>query len=411
MTARNKGMDASRSSLLLVGIDNSGLARSARDAGHRVFTVDYFGDLDVRGVSDGFMSVIEQRPGVSSGRFEENYSPEALYRVFESLHEGAHGCEGTLLSTGLDDSFNILEKIDERCRIIGNSPETVKAIRCKRVFFQELEKMGVPHPETSVTASLESAVEEARRIGYPLILKPSEGFAGVGVRRVDDEQQLVKEYRGLSGSCKEIVVQEYIEGTPASVSFMASNHKSRIVALNEQLLGLKNTYQPEPFGYCGNVTPYLTNKATVDRCSKIVEKISRRFNLMGSNGVDLVVSGDGTPYVIEVNPRFQGSLMCVERAYGVNLIKSHLAACRAGELDERRLRPRFFSTRLIIYAPWRVVAPDLTSNPHIMDVPCPGSIIEKGEPICSIMSDGATREESLRGAQETARSILSLVSS
>jgi hypothetical protein len=404
-------MKAVSKNLLLVGVDNSSLAHSVKKAGHKAYTVDYFGDHDVRRLSDGFISVIEQKPGASSGRLEESYSPESLLRVFESMIEHEHEFYGTLLSSGLDDSFNVLDKIDETCKIIGNSPETMRVVRDKTLFFRELEKTGVLHPETLVASSLDSAIEKAGDVGYPLVLKPSEGFAGAGVTKVNSEQQLVREYGSLcSGQKKEVVVQEYVQGTPASVSFMAAYPESKIVSLNEQLLGLEETHQPEPFGYCGNVTPYSANGHTLERCEEIVEKITNAFILVGSNGVDLVIPEDGTPYVIEVNPRFQGSLGCVERAYGVNLVKMHLAACGLRELGENPLRPSCFSTRLIIYAPRRVVAPDLVSRPYITDVPCPGSIIERGEPVCSIMSDGVTRDESLHRAQETATSIFNHVS-
>ncbi len=404
-------MDKGCNNLLLVGIDNSCLAYSVKNAGYKAFIADYFGDLDVMRVSDGFMSIIEQKPYVSSGRFEKNFNPETFISIVESLHKRVRKFEGTLLSSGLDDSFKVLDKINNRCKIIGNSPKTIRVIRDKKKFFQELEKMRVIHPKTLITTSVDSAIKEAKDIGYPLILKPSEGFAGIGIRKVNNKQQLVKEYRNLCSSFKkEIVVQEYIKGTPASISFIASYPKSKIIALNEQLLGLKMAYQLEPFGYCGNITPYLTNKLTMDRCKKIVEKITSCFNLMGSNGVDLVISEDNIPYVIEVNPRFQGSLGCVERVYGINLVKIHLAACKMKELEKKQYFSSFYSTRLIINAPRRIVAPDLVSTPLIMDVPCPGSIIEKGEPLCSIISDGITKDESLYKAQEMARSIFNLVS-
>jgi predicted ATP-grasp superfamily ATP-dependent carboligase len=403
-------MEMSGNTLLLVGVDNSSLAQSVKKAGKKAFTVDYFGDVDVMRISDGFISVIEQKPCVSSGKFEKKYSPEALFTIVKSLYNHGYKFEGILLSSGLDDSFTILDKINDMFQIIGNSPETIKAIRDKKNFFQELEKMKIFHPKTLFITSLDSAIKEAKDIGYPLILKPSKGFSGVGVRRVDNKEQLMKEYRNLClGSNEQVVIQEYIKGTPASISFIASYSKCKIIAINEQLIGLKNTCQPEPFGYCGNITPYLVTKDTMEKCNKIGEKITNCFNLIGSNGVDLVISEDDTPYVIEVNPRFQGSLMCVERAYGINLVKLHLAACNGKEIEKKQQHSSLFSTRLIIFAPKRLVAPDLVSKPLIMDVPCPGSIIEKGEPICSIISDGKTKNESLYRAQETAKTIFNLV--
>jgi predicted ATP-grasp superfamily ATP-dependent carboligase len=220
----------------------------------------------------------------------------------------------------------------------------------------------------------------------------------------------VREYRNLSScSSDEIVIQEYIEGTPASISFIAAYTKCKIISINEQLIGLKNIYQPEPFGYCGNITPYLEKKGIMEKCKKISNKITNCFKLVGSNGVDLVISENDIPYVIEVNPRFQGSLVCIERAYDINLVKLHLAACKKKEIEKNQYPFSLFSTRLIIFAPKRLIAPDLVSNPLIMDVPCPGSIIEKGEPICSVISDGKTKDDSLQRAQDTAKMIFNLI--
>ena len=45
---------------------------------------------------------------------------------------------GVLLSSGLNDSFDVLEELDELVRIISNSPETIRRVRDKGSFFKEL---------------------------------------------------------------------------------------------------------------------------------------------------------------------------------------------------------------------------------------------------------------------------------
>jgi predicted ATP-grasp superfamily ATP-dependent carboligase len=399
-----------KKNLLLVGIDNVHLAYSAKNAGYKVFVADYFGDVDLRRLSDGLISVLDQKPHQSSGRFEENYEPKAFINIVEKISKN-NKLDGILLSSGLDDSYTILDKLNDKCKIIGNPPKTINRIRNKEIFFEELKRLRIIHPKTLITRSLEAAKKVTKDIGFPVILKPLKGFAGAGIKKVNNKKQLVKEYeRSVVRSNERIIIQEYIKGTPASISFLANYHRAEIVAFNEQLIGLENTYQPEPFGYCGNITPFLLNNVTIKRCEKIIEKITSCFNLMGSNGVDLVISEDNTPYVIEVNPRFQGSIGCVERVYDINLVKMHLAACLAKKLPKKRTLSSFYSTRLILYTPKRLVAPDLVSKPNITDIPYPSSIIEKGEPFCSIISNGATKNESLYYAHERAKSVLDLAS-
>jgi predicted ATP-grasp superfamily ATP-dependent carboligase len=137
----------------------------------------------------------------------------------------------------------------------------------------------------------------------------------------------------------------------------------------------------------------------------MAEKIGGHFGLIGSNGIDFVISGDGVPHVVEVNPRFQGTLEAVETVLGMNLVKMHLLACRQGVLPTNLGDPSRYSTRLILYTPRRLVTPDLTHVNGVTDIPLPGSILEEGEPFCSVNSTGDSREASLGMAKKMAELI------
>ena len=178
--------------------------------------------------------------------------------------------------------------------------------------------------------------------------------------------------------------------------------------MNEQLLGLKEVGQEEPFGYCGNVVPFDAPESTVERCESVVDRISAHYNLKGSNGVDIVVSPECVPYVIEVNPRFQGSLECVENAYCVNLVEMHMNAVISGDIPQTEHVPTEYWTRLVTYAPRTLTAPDITAYRWARDIPHPGSNVEKGEPLCSVMSRGISRIASLTGALERAGKVYTL---
>jgi predicted ATP-grasp superfamily ATP-dependent carboligase len=163
--------------------------------------------------------------------------------------------------------------------------------------------------------------------------------------------------------------------------------------------------QREPFGYCGNVVPLQVNKAVADRCKSIVERVASHFNLAGSNGIDFVISGEGLPYVVEVNPRFQGTLECVERTLKMNIVKAHVEACVQGKLPIIEKSSSTFCVRLILFAQQRSVVPDLSVFEEVRDIPLPGVIIEKGEPVCSIIIEEKTRNSALKKARTTAKLI------
>jgi predicted ATP-grasp superfamily ATP-dependent carboligase len=395
--------------LLLVGIDLSSLAISAKNAGYKIYTADFFGDVDLRKLSDKHLSMINQASEILTHRFETCYDPVKFINMVKELSKDQK-FTGLILSSGLDDSIDVLEKLNAICEIVGNSPKIIKKIRNKKIFFNKLKELKISHPKTKIIDNICKATKKASDIGYPIILKPLEGFAGSDIRKANNKKELIHEFERLRSLGNEgIIIQEFIEGTHASISFLASHHKSKIISINEQLLGLKNVYQPEPFGYCGNITTLLIEDITLEKCEKVVKKISKCFNLTGSNGIDIVISKNKIPYVIEVNPRIQASIGCVEQSLDVNLVEMHLKSCIQKELPSKIPKPLQYSVRLILYAPKRLKAPHLFSDPCLQDIPYPGSIIDEGEPFFSIFTTGENREGALSKAYEKANHYFSII--
>jgi len=390
--------------LLVVGIDVVSLAASAKRAGYQVCAVDYFGDQDLKRLCSESRSIVKQRIGGTCGQLGTDFSPEALLQLARDLLRKAE-IDAALLSSGLEDSWDVLLELDDLVPILGNHPNAVKKVRDKMKFFHELERLGIPHPETAMAENLEEAREEARSIGYPVLVKPSRGFGGVGVRKADDDQELEQAFRGASLLDEKALVQEYISGIAASASLISSANGAITLTINEQLLGMSEMGQREPFGYCGNVVPLQINETVADRCKGIVEKVASHFNLVGSNGIDLVISKEGVPYVIEVNPRFQGTLECVERILNLNIVKAHVEACVQGKLPTLEKSPSDFCVRLILFAPQRSVVPDLSVFEEVRDIPLPRVIIERGEPVCSVVVEKANRDSSIREATKIAKLI------
>jgi hypothetical protein len=236
-------------------------------------------------------------------------------------------------------------------------------------------------------------------------LKPLTGFGGSEVQRIECERELKKAFNTVSSASKGHLIQEYISGIPASVSLISTSEDVVALSVNEQLLGVKRLGMLNPFGYCGNIVPFSSSMQVFKSCKTVAERIISHFGLVGSNGVDFVVSKEGTPFVMEVNPRFQGTLESVERVYGVNVVKAHVEACVDRKLLKKTIVSKGFCTHLILYSPQRTVVPDLRIFYGVRNVPLIGAIVEEGEPLCSITSVGMTREASLRKGQSVAESI------
>jgi len=392
--------------LLVVGTDTVLIATSAKEAGYTVYAADYFGDIDLRRVCSDYKAVIEQKPRKSCGRMESSFKPEAFLKMAKLLSK-KYRIDAILLSSGLDDCSNVLYKLNDLIPILGNHPRVIEKVREKPGFFKELKLLGVPYPEMAIVKDVYEAKTAAVEMGYPVVVKPIRSFGGVGIRMAQDSEEMGKAFFDVSLTSESVLIQKLVDGVHASVSLLATHEDVKVLSVNEQLLGLRLVFQREPFGYCGNTVPLYVANSVFERCKYIAEKIVFHFGLKGSNGIDLVISKEGVPYVVEVNPRFQGTLECVERVLGINLVKSHINACVHGSLPVINGKTSTFCTRLILYAPKRVMVPDLTVFRGVRDIPLPDSIIEEGEPLCSVFTGGNNRNFSFQKAKKLANSIYS----
>ncbi len=103
--------------------------------------------------------------------------------------------------------------VRERCKIPGTSVRTAFLCRDKPAMKEALRQAGVPCAQSTGATSAEQVIEFARRVGYPLILKPASGAGAAGTWRVDNEQQLMQVIpeTGVNHGVP-TAVEEFIEG-------------------------------------------------------------------------------------------------------------------------------------------------------------------------------------------------------
>ncbi len=339
--------------LLVIGFSVRHIACSAARAGHHVVAADAFCDLDLcRCTSEAFL--LSQEGAVQSLQIlAEKVSPDAI-----------------VLGPGLEEARV------QGFKVLNNPPEKAALVSDKLWLARWLERRGYPFIETQTSAE---------GIDYPAVIKPRKGAGGVGCRLVKSRADL-----GLEDG---LIVQELIEGRPGSVSVIGNGRESRAIATNEQIIGA--TFAgAEGFRYSGNITPL---EPDCPELADMAEEIITELRLVGTNGVDFLLTDKG-PVVVEVNPRFQGSLDTVELSTGLNVFKAHLEAFR-GILPERPV-PSRSAGRIIFYA-----REDLRIMPGLFlkglvdgltDIPRPGSLIKKGDPVASILATGANRADVLK---------------
>ena len=117
------------------------------------------------------------------------------------------------------------------------------------------------------------------------------------------------------------------------------------------------------------------------------------------------------PYVIEVNPRFQDTLECVERALSVNLVDLHLKALE-GELPKSLGVSKTVCAKGILYARKKlVVAGDLTKVEGCVDIPPSGINVDSEKPVCSAIACGENERQAIENLKYKIEKIKRILSS
>jgi predicted ATP-grasp superfamily ATP-dependent carboligase len=351
-------------SILLIGIHTRPSVSSAKALGLFTLSVDYFGDVDLKETADVSRSIRDQKPFESSGRLSENYSGEKLEELAADLD-----ADRTVSTCSLNLGR----------RVTGNPPEKLMKLKDKELQLKKVGKLGVNVPDYEVVDDIEDAREAAEYLGFPCILKPSRGAGGRDVL-------LVKKREDIKKVEETSIVQRLVKGTPISTSTLSTKKDAMLLSTSEQLLGLDSVGQ-RGFVYCGNSIPLNLGTSELDELWDLSTRISKTFGVVGWNGIDFVLEDE--PVFIEINPRFQGTFDCIERSYNINLLEAHIRACE-GELILPPTAEKS-SVRMTVFARERcLVNEDLRGI--ALDVPLGNSIIEKGEPVATIITSGKRRE-------------------
>ncbi len=323
--------------VLLAGNNVRNVAESARKAGYEVYAVTKFADADLR----IYAEVFEVEDGV-----EELRVAEIVQKIADEVNAPVVLCSG-------------FEDLKINAELLCNKPD--ERVVDKLRFYRELERAGLPFPE----------LLGKDEVG---IVKPRKGGGGEDV--------------AISSSSEEgFVKQRYIKGVPCSVSLIAHEGNAVPVACNLIFAGWREM-NADGFRYSGNLTPLTVDRELRVQLEKLAVETVELFGLSGSVGVDFILAsehGEHRPYILEVNPRFQGSLDSVEWSCDVNIFRMHVDALR-GKLPER-VKPKRYAVRAVLFTPRKMeikVSP--AGNPFFADVPKRGDVYNKDDPLVSILA-------------------------
>lgn len=343
---------------LIVATTGRALARSAWRSGHQVAVLDLFADRDTR----DYAAVCQCIPAAG-------WDLDAAATV-RATNEICPVSVPLVTGSGFENQPSLLDALARGRNLFGNSSATVVASKDPRHFFNLLDRLGIAHPETSLTLPDNPTGWLAKKIG---------GSGGTHVRpaRIDEAYS------------PDTYFQRHVGGVCASVLFLADGHHARLVGFNEVW---SRSTGDTPFAYAGAINRVALTSILRSRISVDVDTLAGALGLVGLNGMDFIVDRDDYR-VLEINPRPTATIDLHDDQAAGSLFDLHVRAC-AGTLPPVLQISNTVRAHAIVYSPGgRLQTPRPAFPDWCSDLPADATGIATGMPVCTVHASGSSASE------------------
>ena len=252
---------------------------------------------------------------------------EDVLEVYEA-ELAAGPVAGLIVTLGGQTPLSLAQRLsDAGLPILGTQPEAIDAAEDRGEFGAVLAAAGLPAPAFGTATNLEAARETARRIGYPVLVRPSYVLGGRGMEIVYDEAQLteyvdraIAEQLGgdRGGSLPPLLIDRFLDdATEIDVDAIYDG--------TELYLGGVMEHIEEAGVHSGDsacvLPPVTLSVAELGRIRESTEAIARGVGVRGLLNIQFALVSD-VLYVLEANPRASRTAPFVSKATGVSLAKA-----------------------------------------------------------------------------------------
>ena len=222
--------------------------------------------------------------------------------------------------TGLNLAVQLAKKgVLQECQveILGTSFQSIEQAEDRELFKELCQSLGEPVLPSLIANNIDEAVEAAKRIGYPVVLRPAFTLGGTGGGFADDETQLREMMRNaLSLSpVHQVLIEKSIKGYKEIEYEVIRDH-------NDTAIAICNMENIDPVGvHTGDsISVYPTFSVSQKAKDKIIDytvRLGRRIGIVGLYNIQFILDGEEDVYVIEVNPRSSRTVPFLSKATGV----------------------------------------------------------------------------------------------
>ena len=228
--------------------------------------------------------------------------------------------EGIVVSLGGQTAINLAEPLaDLGVNIIGTGIQAINNAEDRKCFERIMNEVGIPQPKAKAVTDIESGVEAANNIGYPVLVRPSFVLGGRAMQIVANEETL-RHYLRSAVEVNEkspVLVDKYIQGKELEVDAICDGKDVYIPGIMEHVerTGIHS-------GDSISVYPtFSVSQQVKDTIIEYTKQLGLAIGIIGLYNIQFIVDESDKVYVIEVNPRSSRTVPFLSKSTGVPMAK------------------------------------------------------------------------------------------
>jgi carbamoylphosphate synthase large subunit/REP element-mobilizing transposase RayT len=251
--------------------------------------------------------------------------------------------------------------------ILGTQTESIETAEDRKLFAAMLDKLGLRQTPNGSATSAKEAVVIAKKIGYPVLVRPSFVLGGRAMELVYTEADLRRYMTSAIEVTPDrpVLIDRFLEDAiEVDVDCISDGETAVIGAIMEHIeeAGIHS-------GDSACVIPtFSLSQKVLDEISSATKAMACELNVRGLMNVQFAVKGDDV-YVLEVNPRASRTVPFVSKAIGVPLAKLAAKVMTGKSLSElgftKEIVPKHFSVKEAVFPFLRYEGLDISLGPEM----------------------------------------------
>lgn len=223
-------------------------------------------------------------------------------------------------------------------RLLGTTAESIDRAEDRSKFSALLDRLRIPQPIWSSLTSLKDAQSFARRIGYPVIIRPSYVLSGAAMRVARTEEELVNYIKLAAMVSPEhpVVISRFMENAKEVEVDAVGDGRDVLIGATIEHVELAGTHSGDATMV---IPPQTLSPEVLSTIEEYTEKVAHALTIRGPFNIQFLVKNEMV-YIIELNLRASRSMPYTSKSVGIPLIRIAAKIMLGKTLRELRVRKR-----------------------------------------------------------------------